>query len=674
MKKIELIVMKLRNFKGIKELDIQVDGGNADIFGDNATGKTTLFDAFTWLLFEKDSANKTKFAIKTLVDGKEVHNLEHSVEATLLINGSKITLRKVYYEVWTKPKGTAVEEFGGHKVKNYIDGVPISTQKEYKARIAEIIDEDIFKLITSPTFFNEQLKWEDKRKTLLEIAGTVSDEEVIASNSELASLPTIIENRTVENTKKMIIEQQREINNELKSIPALINENQSMKPELTIDVKALEVQVQKLEKEIDELKTQRHNVLNGAVVLEKQKQLQEMDMKLNDLKRSFETESTLDVHKAKAKLQEVQGNTQIINNKLQQADNNRKFKSDEANRIHTDIGRLTKEMDELREMYFAAEKEQFHYEDKCECPTCKQALPVEQVEDTRNEALAQFNEKRTNSLNNIQREGGLRKEQVAQLNTYLSKLNNENDVLVAEMSKYQDELSVQDKELTKAQKSLETAQSAVQDVTTTDTYQSIIAQKQVIEDEIMQLKEHANEALADIAVSISELNQQKQSLNAEIAQFANIASIDKRIKELEEKQVDLSKEFEALERQIFIIDSFTRTKVKMLDERINSEFKYARFKLFRDQNNGGLEEMCETLYDGVPYSQGLNNAARINVGLDIINTLSAHYGVLAPIFIDNAEAVTQLIDSDSQLIALVVSEKDKQLRVETSKNDLAEAI
>lgn len=121
-------------------------------------------------------------------------------------------------------------------------------------------------------------------------------------------------------------------------------------------------------------------------------------------------------------------------------------------------------------------------------------------------------------------------------------------------------------------------------------------------------------------------------------------------------------------------EEFVRTKVHLLEEKINSKFKYARFKLFKDQINGGLEETCETLYEGVPYSSGLNNAARINVGLDIINTLNDYYGITAPIFVDNSEAVTKLINTNSQILSLIVSEKDKQLRVEFQDELVQEAI
>ena len=61
---------------------------------------------------------------------------------------------------------------------------------------------------------------------------------------------------------------------------------------------------------------------------------------------------------------------------------------------------------------------------------------------------------------------------------------------------------------------------------------------------------------------------------------------------------------------------------------------------------------------------GLNNGMKINVGIDIINALSRHYGVTVPLFVDNAEGVTRLEESDTQVIRLVVSEHDKELRLE----------
>jgi hypothetical protein len=140
--------------------------------------------------------------------------------------------------------------------------------------------------------------------------------------------------------------------------------------------------------------------------------------------------------------------------------------------------------------------------------------------------------------------------------------------------------------------------------------------------------------------------------------------IEKRIEELKAQEKKLAAEYERLEGELYLTEEFIRQKVSLLEEKINSKFEMARFKLFNVLVNGAVEECCETTYQGVPFSS-LNNGARINVGLDIIRTLARHYNFYPPIFIDNREAVTSLIDmGDQQVISLIVSEKDKELRVE----------
>ena len=203
-KELKLISLTLKNFKGIRSFHLDARGENARVFGDNATGKTTLFDSFLWLLFDKDSQNKKDFSIKTLDgNGKEMHNLEHEVEGMFSLDGRTITLRKVFTEKWTRKRGSATSEFTGHETNYFIDGVPVK-KKEYVDRVDQIVKEDIFKLLTSPSFFNEQVKWQDRRKILLEICGDISDMDVIASESKLSSLPGILNGRTIEEHRKEI--------------------------------------------------------------------------------------------------------------------------------------------------------------------------------------------------------------------------------------------------------------------------------------------------------------------------------------------------------------------------------------------------------------------------------------------------------------------------------------
>lgn len=674
MKKIELVVMKLRDFKGIKSLDIQLDGGNAQIFGDNEVGKTTTFDAFLWLLFDKDSNNKKDFAIKTLnSDGSERHNLEHTVEGTFLVDGETVTLKKIYKEKWTKKRGQAVAEFTGHVVEHFVDEVPMS-KKDYVAKVENIVDEEKFKLLTSPTYFNEQLKWQEKRKLLLEICGDISDEDVIASNTALAKLNDLLNGKSLEDMKKIIASKKKHINEELEKIPVRIDEINKMMPDTTVDIEKMRQQVAQIENEMDELQQQKIRVKNGESVLTKQRQLQELEMKQNDLKRSYEADSLQEVNKLEVRVQEARGNVQIIQSEINHKEALKKSKESELQQLSNDIQQTENSLVQLRNDWNHHNDMQFEYKDNYECPSCNQPLPADQVEAARTNALAQFNEKRTSLLADVSAKGKALSQQKAQKEERHNAVNNDLFSINMELDSARTKLETAQKELTKFTDKLQQAQSSVPDVTTTDTYQSIVAQKQALQAEIQQLNEHSSEAISGIDQEIISKRGIIGNLNAEIAQHANIGASKERIIELEDQQVKLAQEYEKLEQTTFLIEEFIRTKVEMLTDRINSKFKYARFKLFDVQINGGLNEVCETLYEGVPYSSGLNNAARINVGLDIINTLSAHYGIQAPIFVDNAEAVTKFIDVDTQLISLVVSEKDKQLRIELEPIEYKEAI
>ncbi|MBD8037122.1 AAA family ATPase [Solibacillus sp. A46] len=675
MKKIELIFIKLRNFKGISKLDVDLKRENARIYGDNATGKTTVFDAFLWLLFDKDSNNDSKFALQTLTgSGLKVHNLEHTVEGTFLVDGNEVQLKKIYKEKWTKKRGQAHKEFGGYTTDHFVDDVPVN-KKEYVAKVESIVQEDVFKLLTSPTYFNENVKWQERRNILLAVCGDISDEDVIASDSTLAKLNDVLSGKSIEDMKKIIASRKKHINDELEKIPVRIDEIHKMIPEVQVDDAALKAKVEKLEMEINGLKDQRYHVTNGSAVLDMQHKLKELEMQLADFKRTFETDSKQEVYKLQTRIQELQGNVQIIKSDIRMNDLDKNDAEREIKTMMDGISNNEQIMNELRKEYAQVKATEFTYEDNCECPTCKQSLPAEQLESARAEALAQFNENKTAKLAEISSKGKSLASHNEHFNEQVQAINDKlATVIISKSEELNEKLSSAEKELTKFNERLQHAQSAVPDVTTADQYKHLTAQITSINEGITKAKLNANEIVADIDANIRQLEEERRTINAELGQLANAENQRKRITELEAEQQRLAAEYEVLEGNLFLIETFTRKKVEMLTERINSKFKYARFKLFEEQVNGGLNEVCETLYEGVPYGSGLNNAAKINVGLDIINTLSEHYGILAPIFVDNAEAVTKFIDVDAQLISLVVSEKDKQLRVELDPIELKEAI
>ena len=222
---IKLLKLSLKNFKGIKELVINFAGRNTNIYGKNATGKTTIFDAFKWLFFDKDSNDKKDFNIKTLdKDNNPIHFLEHEVEATLLIDNSEVIFKKVLEEKWVKKRGQEQQEFSGHETSYWIDEVPIK-KKDYEEKINNIIPESLFKLITDPLFFNNQMSWKERRELLVNISGSdLTDETILDSDIKYSTLKENLQGRSIDDYKKVVSSKIKELNDEKEKIPVRIDE------------------------------------------------------------------------------------------------------------------------------------------------------------------------------------------------------------------------------------------------------------------------------------------------------------------------------------------------------------------------------------------------------------------------------------------------------------------
>ena len=397
----KILNMKLQNFMGIRDLELNLNGNDANIWGTNAAGKTTCFSAFTWLMFGKDSLNRADFEIKTLgPDGEPEHGLEHAVEAVLeLEDGQRLALKKVYQEKWTKKRGSATAEFTGHTTDYYIDGVPVQ-KKEYDARIAEIADENIFRLLTDPRYFNEVLHWQKRRELLLEVCGDVSDAEVIASKADLAGLSEVLGNRTIEQHRKVIQSRRTEINKELGKIPVRIDEVKLGLPnvddianpdELPDDIEKLRAELRKKQEELAQAKA-------GGQVAEKTKELRMIEAQIVDMK-----------NKHRQSLDEKVGNKSrelsYAQSEIYKLKANINAKSDTIKYNETSIKSLDEKMEKLRNEWREENAKAFEFAQSDTCPTCGQALPAEQLESAREKALADFNRKKAEKLESINAEG-----------------------------------------------------------------------------------------------------------------------------------------------------------------------------------------------------------------------------------------------------------------------------
>lgn len=657
----KLLKLTLTNFKGIRNFTLDTQGGNAIVSGDNATGKTTLFDSVLWLLFGKDSQNKKDFDIKTL-DGnnKPIPGLDHEVEGTFSdINGRQLTLKKSYKEKYTRKRGTSVTEFTGHTTDHYIDGVPVP-EKDYLAKIAEIAREDIFKLLTNPAYFNEQLKWTERRKILLEVCGDISDEDVIASNEPLSKLPEILHGRKLDDHKKVIAARRTEINEELKKLPVRIDEATKGLPDINgIDPGEYTGKITVLKARVKEKNAEISRIQGGGEVAEKTKSLREVEGRILDLKNQHRTEADKRVQGKRTELNKLKDQIAAMQ---QEVKSHIWTINGNKNIINASETKAAK----LREEWHEVNGQQFTFEQTTTCPTCGQPLPEEGLAEAKEKAMADFNRTKAQKLEEISKEGRRYKADI-------EKLQAENEALEIKVSDMgvKIDTSILNEEALKVE--MEALAKEGGDITENPAYAQTLKEKDELENQIRELASGNAGQVTGVKAEVALLENEIAFCEKALAQVDQYNKGQKRIEELKEQEKKLAAEFEKLEGELYLTEEFIRAKVAMLEEKINSKFKMARFKLFDVQVNGGVAECCETLFNGVPYSSGLNNAARINVGLDIINTLSEHYDFVAPVFIDNAEAVTKLIETKGQLISLVVSEQDKKLRVEI-ENTMREAV
>ena len=632
----KLTKLELLNFKGLKSFTINLNG-DVVIRGDNATGKTTVFDSVCWLLFGKDSLDRADFEIKTLDGGEPIHKVNHEVTGTFTLDeGGTVELKRVYREKYSSPRGGEVT-MTGHTTDYFVDGVP-KKEKEYKEMVSSLVDESIFKLITNPLYFNETYSWQNRRKLLLEMCGDISDEDVIASHDELRRLAELLEGRTVDDHRKVVAAKKTAINKELDMIPVRIDEAMRNKPEITSDKAKLIRDIETLSAGIDEVEKQKAIIQNGFSSTEK-------ESKIRDINRQLEGQSSKvlsDYHKQKQRLRDEY---EASLTKLKMVEVDRDRCADRRDELNKEIERKSKRIITLQSEFDTFNAQQFNKES---CPTCGQALPADKQEILE----AEFNTNKSKKLEEwkglIESAVKLKANYEEQQEIMVSKI----DSLTTEASKYNDAYNVKFKEY-----------EAYSDPNLEDdpVYADLKAQLFLLE--IDDEPGADTEKLTKFDEELSSMKSKKAALETELNKFKLIDDINHRILELENQQQKLVAEKNALDEASFLMDEFIKAKVNMLEDVINSRFKLARFKMFNVMINGNIEECCETTYKGVPY-RSINNAARINVGLDIINALTSYYKVNAPVFIDNAEAVTEFVPVNSQTIKLIVDESKPQLTVE----------
>lgn len=651
MQEIKLKKLSLHNFKGCRSFVLDAQGSNCSVYGDNGTCKTTLMDAFLWALFGKDSMGQSIFEIKTLTpDGEPIHGLNHTVEPVLSIDGQDLKLKKTYRELWQKKRGAVKETFTGHTTEYWVQEVPCK-KSEYESRISKLIDEDVFRLLTDPRYFNS-LHWQKRRTILMEVCGDIADSEVINSDKSLAALPAILKDRKLEEHKKVITARRSEINKELEKIPVRIDEVAKSLPDVSgINPAAITADIATRKGTLKELREQVARIEGGGEVADKMKQLREAEAELLNLQNRHRGAFEIQIREKQGAYRAAQEQAENLQRTI------RALKAD-IEQAEEVVARANGRRATLRAEWTDIKSQEFNFDAEDTCPACGQSLPEDKVKAAIEKAREEFNLAKAKKLETISAEGKA-------LATIADNAKADIDEYVKKRAEAQTKLTEHENTVASLKAEIEVLCQQAENYATAPAY---IAKQKEIEElraAIAGLKEGRTQEVSTIQEDISRIEAEVSALETQLLQVSQYEQGQKRIKELSEQERTLAAEYEKLEGEVYLTEQFIVAKVKLLTDKINGKFKIARFKMFNELVNGGIDDkVCEVLCGGVPYSSGLNNAARINVGLDIINTLAEHYKFAPPVFIDNAEAITRLTPTRGQQIRLVVSEADKELRVE----------
>lgn len=669
--------LHLENFKGIRNLDVKFSN-KTKVKGQNAAGKTTIFDAFTWLLFNKNSAGEEKFNVRPLdKDGKRIDNVEIKVVGVIDVDGKEVELSKVQKQNWVKKRGTDTVTLQGNVNSFEIDGYPKS-EAEFKAYISGLAQsEDMFKMLTNPQYFSF-LKWKDQRDILMRLATDVSDVELAQTDAKYVPLLGELEKApSTDDIRAKFSKALSEWKKKQLEIPVRIDEVEKSK--IDVDVAEQELAKVDLVRRIAECGKKMENAGSTLGDLRsKEMQLQfdmsgiaqTMNRELSNRRSNIDADlcgckNEMDHFKATISLKEKQ----IADNAkaIADADAERKKLGEQYN------AEKAKAFDETP--YLFDESKWVFDESTTICSLCGQKLPADKIEQLKADFESRKEKAKAGAEEKLKAERfKFDTDKKIELNRLIT-LGNEKKDLITELTKKNADLNTEIDDLKKQEQDAIAKKEELSkqlselpeeaDYSQNEEYVKLKVEHDKVFAKIEKLEsEGADSVVDELKAEKSDLQAQLNEVNAIIAKASMNVEIDERIAQLQAEQKEIGQKVADQEQMLYLLEEFIRFKLDKISDSINSHFKTVNFKLFEIQLNGGMKDCCECTVNGVPYST-LNSGHRIVAGLDIIRSLSEMYGASCPIFVDNAESLNEfnVPDMDAQLILLSVSE-DKQLKVE----------
>lgn len=656
--RIEFKTITIKNFKGVLgEKKLTFNPTLTQIMGANHAGKTTIVDAVQWVLFDKNSIGQTVFGIDPKDEnGEIIHHLDNTVVLELTADGTDYKLEKVRSETWTKPRKKEEAEMTGHTTKYFVNENKY-TQKDFKAFVDDLCKESLFKAITTPSYF-PSLPAEDQRNLLTKMVGKTTDEDLAGDNEDFKGLLQELSGTDLQKFREQLRYRIGELKKEIEQIPSRINEN-------TEELKALEASKPNFDftrKRIKEIETGIENI----------------DNELADLSRTVDTEfnertkERTEINKLKNRMQAIVQSYQDKNTteerKHKKTIDDAKYEIDVTERAirnakaavedgQAQLNKIAIASEDFKKRWVILDQTAFSWDNNQEiCPTCHQHLPQDDIDRMKEEMEGNFNDNKSKQFDALEEEAARIKKRKSDAE---ATIKNAQDKL----GKLEQQHKEQEAALQKAQESKPTLTYHTDD----EEYQQL---QMDVNARTAALEARTEEETSDTKVKQeatlkqrkAEQNRLRDELRDELAKEQRITDKQNRIKELENRQQTLNQQLTELEKKDYTAEQFTIAKIENLEKKVNDLFTNVQFKMFEPFiTTGRIKPTCECTMHGTPY-RDLSTSEKINAGIDIINAMCAFNDTYAPLLIDNAESITDILPTRSQQILLIVS-RDKELTI-----------
>lgn len=643
MRTIQLERMALRNFKGAQSADYAF-GQVTDITGANGTGKSTIFEAYLWCLFDKDQAgNKPK--VQPLDENNEViHNLTTSVEMTLEIDGSPMKVERRLKETWSKT-GVCT----GTKSEYLVNDVPM-TQTQFQAKMGEILDLNKWFIISSIGII-PGMDQKTCRAAIQEIAPEI-DEKAIAAKYKAVAI-AMAKGMTIDELAALTKSEKTKAQKELDSIPAQLDAQDRLRVEDDFTavgkrIDEIHAEIREVTAEIDEAKRVELTPEEIARAEQRRKEMKEVSDRMVEIEKQISKERGERDYAIESEMRRINQDTLKA-----QADINAWQK--QLDICNERIAQLNTEVDAARQRWMEINATTYTGTALDEvCPTCGQRLPEEKIAEAAAKAEANWKAAKAEQLAQINHQGKTLKAEIDSLTARVEDMQeniSKTNAMLDEFKARMDELHEKNAKLPSYDDMLnENAEYAELQ----QRYSALVAEIHA-EAESNEKNEEAIAAKVEpLKAKMESLMAERSELEKRMAQKATNERIDEERKRLLANQTTLQQAIAEYEQAEADIAGFKKEKITAVENGVSSLFRMVRWKMYEaNVTNSGEKEICQAIIDGVPYEQQ-NTATQVNAGIDIATAFGHAYGVSAPLFIDNAESVTNLLETYRQLIKLTV--------------------